>query len=370
MSYTARMTLAGLVIVCALAGVSAQQPPAGQAQLAEVLAALKEKRRAPGNETYTFSIEVVNQLGDGKSRKSRIAEDFQIDWPTGKFREEGLSTYMYPNEGLQVFDGKRVLSKLRNVTDDGKATSDWKYGIITGDHRNNVYVALFWPIFFNRGVIKSAGSQGFYPGHLTFDAPEDAFFLHRHLVLDGSKCAVLRSFPEGSVDPVYYETVVDPGKGYGVRAFSMYVNNVRTLQIDIPLKLWPDGWAPAGWTLTRTSNGRVHESAKATVTQYAKDVPVGSDNDYAVTPPDGAKVGRSDYSAPGATSDFTRTEYQYEVRDGRLVQTGGPAEGFWAGRRLLWYGLGALTLVLIGMLLVRRFRRPLQNPRPEPPHMQ
>jgi hypothetical protein len=341
------------VALILLAPASADDPkpdPKKQKALADLLGKLKEKRQRGGNERYKLEVEMPG----GTEIKRQESLDFQIDWPTGMFRLAGVSTYENPHEGVEVYDGRQLKTHFRLLNADKTPKGDWRYGLITGTLAGRTFVAHYWPIFFNRGVLMGSSVDAFYPGHITFDPPDSAFFLHKQA--GAARLITLRTFPETPTRQNYYEYTFDLDKDCAVTEFRFLVDSETTIHIGIELKQWDKRWAPSGWTVTRSPGKKSQTVTKVRVTSFATDVPVTDENAYDIVPPEGAKVGRSDYLPTGKHGESKSDSYEYEVRDGKLVQISGPVGGFW--HRLIDWRWGAPTVVFIGVvggLVLRRF---------------
>ncbi|MCI0700852.1 MAG: hypothetical protein L0241_07200 [Planctomycetia bacterium] len=309
--------------------------------VADLFAKLKEKRERGWNERYKLDVTMP-----GGTEKL----DFQIDWKTGMFRLAGVSTYLNPHEGVEVYDGKQLKAHFRLLNADKTPKGEWRYGLITGTLESRTLVAHYWPVFFNRGVLLESSLDAFYPGHFTFAPHDTSFFLHKQ----GAKLVTLRTFPETPTRKNYFEYTFDPEKDWAVTEFRSEMDGETVIHIAVELKQWDKRWAPAGWTLTRFPN-RNPSVTKVRVTSFATDVPVTEENAYDIIPPEGAKVGRSHYQ-PTGTPHLNKIErYEYEVREGKLVQISGPVCGFWQRVSNWQWGIVVMSVGVVGCLALRRF---------------
>jgi hypothetical protein len=365
-----------LVLMVASLGL-ASQPAAAQKKLptvAEVLGKLKEKRDSGGIQVYKLEFEITT-LQNGRAAETwREAWELQIDWKTGKFRQAGWKGWSFkPFEILKVYDGEKIKTQFRDVTKEGKPVGDgaWKYGLGTGRMNSANFQGEYWPVFFHKGVI-GALRDHFYPGHLVFDPDAEKFFVHDEVVRNGRKCISLKTFPENPVTPMQLEYIIDPKKDYAVVEFLYTRGNapVYSIDIDVGETKQPGRWVPRGWTRTVfAGRAEVIQVQKVKVTSFAEDVKIGENNKFDIVPPEGAKVGRSHYEWPEGQEDLTRTEYWYQVKNGKLVQIGGPAPPLWdrISENKHWFALaaGLAAAAFIGFRVRRGWRRgPTAPPAP------
>ena len=340
-------------------------PAAGKQKLptvAEVMGKLKEKRDSGGIQVYKLEFETT-RLQDSKVFRENW--DFQIDWKTGKFRQAGMKLAGSKSyEIIEVYDGEKIKTEFRYLTEDGKPIGDgaWKYGMLTGQPDSWSFQSEWWPVFFHKGVVRELG-KGFYPTHLVFDVDVEKFYVQGEVVRDGRKCISLKSFPDNPVSETVYEYTIDPKKDYAVVGFHCMRGNVLvySLDIDVGEMKKPVRWAIRGWTRTQHGErGRPELVCKVKVANFAEDVAIGEKNKFDVIPPEGATVGRSHYEGTERQETQTRTEYWYEVKNGKLVQTGGPEPPLWD--RVLenwhWFALaaGLIAAAFVGAR-VRGWRR-------------
>lgn len=338
--------LALVVAVGSLAPAAAGDTKAEDRVIEGVLAKLKEKRERGWNERYKIDF-------DMPTGKDKI--DFQVDWKTGMFRLHGVVASENPHEGVEVFDGKQLKTHFQLRNADKSPKGDWRYGLVTGEQRNQVFVAHYWPIFFNRGVLKGSSTDVFYPGHFSFDPPSVvAFFLHKQE--RAGKLVTLRTFPETPTRKNFYEYTFDLEKDCAVTGFRFWMDDEEITRLEVEMKKWGERRAPAGWVLTRYPARKDRTVAKAKVTSFEPDVPVTEENAYDIVPPEGAKVGRSDFGPKDKQGAPTINFYEYEVKDGKLVQISGPIASFWMRLGNWRWGIAALGFFGTAAVILRRFR--------------
>jgi hypothetical protein len=321
----------------------------------DVLARLKEKRERGWNERYKLAVEATTGLANGAGNKCHEQRDFQVDWKTGKFRLESVTTCLNPHEGVEIYDGKQLKTHFRLLNEDKTPKGAWRYGLNTGTHEGRVFVSHFWPIFFNRGVLIASSMHSFHPGHFTFDLPDaSALFVHKQAGA-GGRLVTLRTFPENPARQSYFEYTFDLDKDCGVTEFRWSQDGEIATRIEIELKNWEKRWAPSGWTVTGYAKKVPSSVTKVTVNSFAPDVPVTDENAYDIVPPEGAKVGRTDYQPTGKPHQSKVESYEYVVRDGELVQTSGPTVSLWQRLSAWRWLLAGVAFGVVGGLVVRRF---------------
>ena len=326
-------------------------------QLESALAALKAKRHAPGLQTYKLAIErtyfgAVHEP-TGKTTSCRATEELHFEWLSGKCRRDSHTTCINPHELFSIFDGEKTKTKFRDLDSSGKPAGEWKYGLVTGSHQSHDFQPDHWPIFLNRGVVKSLISQKYYAGHLLFDAPDNQFFVQRGG--KGSSPLVIRSFPERPNQPSYFEYTIDPSKDYSVTGFSRYKeDNVKSMSCSIEMKQWQGRWAPAAWRVTYFVSGKTSQITAVTVLHY-EDSLEAPPWLYEIDHPEGAKIVRSDYQRQPNKGTDKYTGYEYQIQNGELVQLSGPDDRHpsWLVRHWYW----VLLALALGTLVVAARRR-------------
>jgi hypothetical protein len=350
---------------------AAAQPKQKLPTAAEVLGKLKEKRDSGGVQVYKMEFEIAaHKSHDQVAANFREVRELQIDWKTGKFRLAGWKGWGDPFEQIEVYDGEKIKTQFRDVTKDGMPVGDgtWKYGMLTGRPNSWVFHRQYWPVFFNKGAIVGLHDQ-FYPTHYVFDPDPEKFFVDGEVTKDGRKCISLKTFPENPVGPMQYEYLIDPKKDYAVVGFLYTRKNAPADSLDIDVaEMKPGLWAPRGWTRTLYTGGQVFQVGKVKVTNFSEDVLIGENNQFDIVPPEGEKVGRSHYEWPEGKEDLTRTEYWYQVKNGKLVQIGGPPPPLWdrVVENWHWFALaGFAAAAFVGFRAWRGWGRgPLAPPAP------
>jgi hypothetical protein len=235
--------------------------------------------------------------------------------------------------------------------------------MVTGRLKSAIFQTHYWPVFFHKGAIAGLDDQ-FYPGHFVFDPDAEKFFVHDEIIKDGRKCISLKTFPEHPVGQMQYEYLIDPKKDYSVVWFMYSQKNALyfSLDIDVGEGKQPGRWAIRGWTFTMYgAMGRPEQIVKVKVVNFAEDVAIGENNKFDIVPPEGAKVIRNHLELPEGTQDQKNTQYEYEVKDGKLVQTAGPKPPLLDRIRENWHwfalasGLAAASFV--GFRVRRGWRR-------------
>src|SRR5262245_188265 len=343
------------VVLGLIAPASSEEPkpdPKKKA-LTDLLGKLKEKRGRGGNQVYKLEFERTFINKGVAGQPCRTVWEFQFDWPTGKFRLVGWDgCAIKPFEIIKIYDGEKIKTKFRDVTPDGKPTGDgsWKYGMITGIMTPDFQQRQYWPMFLQRGVIAGLNDY-FSPGHLVFRTDEEKLFVDGEVVRDGRKCISLKTFSEGTDIPMQYEYSIDPDKDYSVVGYVFYRNNIVDCSLDIKVvedKKQPGRWVLSEWTYVGWSAKAMPEqTTKVKVVHFVEDVPVGKDNAYDIVYPEGAKVGRGHYGPPKKKGDYYHIDrYQYEVKNGKLVQLSGSPEYLdWARSYWPWMASRAVGAV-------------------------
>jgi hypothetical protein len=350
-----------LGVLSPVTGEEEPKPDAKKQALADLLGKLKEKRDRQGNQVYKLEFE---RTGFNKGIATGICREeweLQIDWKTGKFRDSGWTGCMaQPYEIIRIYDGEKIKTQYRDVTKEGKPTGDgsWKYGLVTGRMNSAVFQREYWPVFLHRGMIPDLHEM-FYPGHLVFEPDAEKFFVQGEVMRDGRKCISLKTFPENPTTPIQYEYILDPGKDYAVVGWWYYKGGKPSMSLDIKVVAGKQAgqWVLSEWTsVSWNSDATTAGTAKVKVTSFAEEVPVGEKNAYDVVAPEGSKVVRNHLTLPEGKQDQKNDRYEYEVKDGKLIQISGPSEALnWVWRNWHW-----LALVVAGtataLLMRRRWR--------------
>jgi hypothetical protein len=178
-----------------------------------------------------------------------------------------------------------------------------------------------------------------------------ALYVHKQ----GAGAVVLRTYPDSPTSKSYYEYTFDLDRDCAVTEFRSSVRGETVAHIKTEFKQWDTRWAPSGWVLTMNPDRPKNQQSvtKVRVTSFAADVPVTEDNEYNVVPPEGARVLRHDFKATEQPGERKSTDYEYVVKDGKLVQLSGPVESFWQ-KLGKWEGAAAAAVVGATALLVRR----------------
>jgi hypothetical protein len=169
----------------------------------------------------------------------------------------------------------------------------------------------------------------FYPGHLNFGPNPGKFFVDSEVVRDGRKCLALRTYPRSGGFPLQTsqdEYIIAPALDHSVVARICYRNErpCYSLHIDWGPPGGPILRAPRSWIFTFfLANGEAEASTRVTVLDFQDKAKPGDEDLFDITPPEGAKVGRSHYMVPRG-GELQRTEFRYVVKNGKLVQTDGP----------------------------------------------
>jgi hypothetical protein len=312
---------AGLALACPPASAQKKLPTA-----ADVLGKLKEKRERAGVQRYKLEF-VVTGFRDGKLvEDGHEAWEVFFDWKTGRFRQVGWKGWGGDSfEITEVYDGERIKTRFRDVTKDRKPVGNgaWKYGMLTGRPNSWVFQAHWWPVFFHRGAIAGLHDT-FFPPHFGFEPDSEKFFVDGEVVRNGRKCISLKTETERDMQ---YEYLIDLSKDHAVAAFTYYRGG-RTyyaLDIDVVAAKQPGRWGLSGWTYTVLAGdvapNRVY---RVKVSEFEDDVKLGKDDPFDIVPPEGAKVGRSHYVLIQGTHDVKTVSFEYRVKNGKLVQVGGP----------------------------------------------
>lgn len=345
------------------------QPSNAQQKLpttAQVFAKLKEKRDTGGIQTYKLEFDHRSLQNAGGT--SREVWEFQIDWKTGKFRQAGWDGRPSNRfELIKVYDSEKIKTQYRDVTSEGKPVGDgsWKFGMVTGRLNSGTFQTHYWPMFFHAGAIAGLDDR-YYAGHFVFDPDVEKFMPPTEMVRDGRKCILLKTFPENPVGPMQYEYIIDPKKDYAIVGFTYYRKNTPDVSLDIDVGPAKQGsrWDLLGWTHTSFgAKGAAEQITKVKVSTFAEHLETGPNNKFDLVPPEGAKVMRNHLELPAGAQDLKDTRYDYEMRDGKLVQTAGPNPPLWDRVRenWHWYALGAgLAAAAFASLWMRRgwLRRP------------
>lgn len=229
-----------------------------------------------------------------------------------------------------------------------------------------------WPVFMAHGVVPTADSP-LRVDRLPTEHEPDELRVRGTVAHAGRSCVVLRTDPTGTMPNISDEFWVDPDRQSAIARHIYYSGGSPTFRLDVEHTQTPHGWLPKKWTHTTTVEGKVMTIIRLTVDSVEVN-PALREEDFTLPLKPGMIVTTYDYPESGKGLDTARpAKGKYRVgADGELEsmepQTGftttkgiqlPPERGPW---RWLWWGIGAVCVLVVVLLIGARLRRAWTQP--------
>jgi hypothetical protein len=381
------------------------QPP--DARVTRVLADWKRRQQVFQTIRYTLTGQMLRPKGsfpDDMGRPSNpprpprdVTEPMEhrllLDFAKQRFRWEKEEDAYLPGPD-KVFP--RVSTSVYNNTDDTTASgwtangTAWPRAVNTpyteafkdplwpdvaisrrpeqGDVLTNGLGLSLGPLLLGHGLVRGVAVRARFQQE--FDAED--FVVHGEGVEAGRRCLVLRLQPLDLLDrrPTFDEFWVDCGRESTVLRQKGWANGVLTTDDEIAYQATPQGWLASDWKSTSFRDGRVLSVTRMRVTAVVPE-PAVEDGDFRVAIEPGMIV-REFTPIEGNSVGATRKDYRVRPDGGWNEIVNGVEKqslGRFGGRASWAYGLGGGAFMLLVALLVwRRWRRGRRLPPAAPPH--
>lgn len=377
---TRRIGVYGIVLVAAVVGPTMAQPPAASDNVKAVLAAWQHRLGRFNSVRYTLTGTAERKIGLDEDapppspRERPVRAVVLVDFVSRRIRVEhstsGISAEgdrYIPRVGVTAFDGNAYHARMpRGDNELGEENADAL--ISRGPLAHSQIDSTLWPVLHAHGVISTVHRRA-RPDHLPTDYEPDDFSFEGHIPYPGGKCHLLRTDALNSRPALTDEFWVDTEKDGAIIRHTNFNGKNPWLRLDVTYHQTVDGWLPKAWTHTHTSDGRVVEVTRYTVTGFEPN-PALSNKDFTLPVQPGAILWVDEYPERGRGLDTTRpARRKYRVDDsGRWIEL--ESVGFTTTegiqlpperRSSYWWlaggGLAAAACVVVAYWLRHRSRR-------------
>lgn len=391
MTIRLRFTLAAFAVL--VLAVSATGQPPADAKVAQTLADWKTRRERLQSVRYTLS-GVLERVAEREippelkgsvipdppgGKEKRLEFKILLDFVNRRVRVEDTQPVpslardrWVPRLRVTAFNGTAYQqAHPREKNDRGADEAD--ISISKGNLGDREVVESdLWPVFMAHGVVPTVDSPLRVDRLLVAHEAED-FVVRGTVSHTGRQCVSLGTNPTGSTPNLSDEFWVDTGRQSAIVRHVYFQGKKPLFRLDVEHAETPHGWLPKKWTHTTTMGGKVMTIVRWTVDSVEAN-PILREEDFTIPLKPGMIVTTNDYPASGKGLDTARpAKGKYRVGAGGELESMEPQTGFTTTTgiqlppergpwRWLWWGIGAVCVLVVVLLIGVRLRRAWTHP--------